>query len=298
MSEPTYAAFHNQHLKHSVPVHLLPWSPDIRNAPAVLGGSDPLPVAGVNDYPLSHCSVRVFTPEGTAPAGGWPVFIFFHGGGWTLGTIATENAFSSNMCKRAESVVVSVDYRLGPERPYPAAVEDTVEALQWVHTKGPELLGINPALIAVGGSSSGANLAAIATHRAQALAIPLAFQLLVVPVTDNTAAVGDGRYPSWTENAKTVSLVPEKMVWFKNNYSPNPEDWTHPDNSPIFATDESFKGAPPAWIAVCELDILRDEGIAYGDKLKKAGVPAEVKVYKGAPHPIMAMDGELSHSCL
>ena len=138
---------------------------------------------------------------------------------------------------------------------------------------------------------SGGNLAAIVTHKAAELGIPLAFQLLVVPVTDNTAKVGDERYPSWTENARTVSLLPQKMLWFRNNYSPNSADWIKWDNSPIFAPDASFAAAPPAWIAVAELDILRDEGIAYGEKLKQAGVAVEVKVYKGAPHPIMAMDG-------
>ncbi|TFK93488.1 lipase/ esterase [Polyporus arcularius HHB13444] len=288
-----YAAFHREHLMHAPPLHEIPWTPEIRQQPAVLGGSEPLQVGKVQDFPLSHCMIRTFTPEGEPPEGGWPVFIFFHGGGWTLGRIDTENAFSSNMCKRANCVVVSVDYRLGPEQKYPAAVEDAVEALQWTHSKGPEVLGINPSRIAVGGSSSGGNLAAIITHKAVDLGIPIVFQLLVVPVTDNTAKVGDERYPSWTENARTVSLVPDKMLWFRKNYSPDPSDWTKWDNSPIFAPDELFKKSPPAWIAVAELDILRDEGIAYGEKLKKAGVNAEIKVYKGAPHPIMAMDGAL-----
>ncbi|KAH9858146.1 alpha/beta hydrolase fold-domain-containing protein [Lenzites betulinus] len=289
-----YATFHNTHLAHAVPVHELPWDPAIRNTPAVLGGSVPLKVGAVKDLPLSKCSVRVFTPEGQAPAGGWPVFIFYHGGGWTLGTINAENAFSTNMCTRGGCVVVSVDYRLGPEEPYPAAVEDAVEALRWVYSKGKEAIGIDPTRIAVGGSSSGANLAAVVTHKA-ALSeppIPLVFQLLVVPVVDNTASTTDSRYPSWQENANTVALVPEKMLWFRDNYLPNKEDWTKWDNSPIFAPEEAFKKSPPAWIGVAELDILRDEGIAYGEKLKTAGVPVEIQVYKGAPHPIMAMDGE------
>jgi acetyl esterase/lipase len=131
------------------------------------------------------------------------------------------------------------------------------------------------------------------THKA-ALAnppIPLVFQLLVVPVTDNTAGPADDRYPSWKECANTLALVPKKMLWFKNNYSPNEADWSKWDNSPIFAPEETFKKAPPAWIGVAELDILRDEGLAYGEKLRQAGVPVETKVYEGAPHPIMAMDG-------
>ncbi|KAI0756932.1 lipase/ esterase [Daedaleopsis nitida] len=287
-----YAAFHREHIAHTPYLHEVPWHESIRQQPAVLGGSEPLKVAKVEDFSLSHCAMRTFTPEDNTPEGGWPVFIFFHGGGWTLGRIDTENSFSSNMCKRANAVVVSVDYRLGPEQPYPAAVEDAVEALQWVHSQGPAKLNVNPSRISVGGSSSGGNLAAIVTHKAAELGIPLVFQLLIVPVTDNTAQVGDERYPSWTENQRTVSLVPPKMLWFRNNYSPNSADWTKWDNSPIFAPEELFKKSPPAFIAVAELDILRDEGIAYGEKLKKAGIPAEVKVYKGAPHPIMAMDGK------
>ena len=86
------------------------------------------------------------------------------------------------------------------------------------------------------------------------------------------------------------------MERFKNNYLPNPEDWTKWDASPIFASEEMLKGLPPAHIAVCELDILCDEGLAYAEKLRKAGVSVEVKVYKGAPHPILAMDGEWVHT--
>ena len=112
-----------------------------------------------------------------------------------------------------------------------------------------------------------------------------------MPVTDNTAATSGVPYASWKECATTIPLTPQKMLWFRNNYTPNSADWTKWDNSPIFASDESFKKALPAWIGVAELDILRDEGIAYADKLKEAGVPVDLKVYQGAPHPIMAMDG-------
>ena len=140
---------------------------------------------------------------------------------------------------------------------------------------------------------SGGNLAAISTHKAAELGIPLAFQLLIVPVVDNTAQVEDGRYPSWKENHRTVSLVAPKMLWFRHNWTPDSADHTKWDNSPIFAPDDLVRKAPPAWIAVAELDILRDEGIAYGEKLKKVGVAADVKVYIGAPHPIMAMDGQV-----
>jgi len=192
-------------------------------------------------------------------------------------------------------VVVSVDYRLGPEQPYPAAVDDAVEALRWIYENGEERLEVNVNKIAVGGSSSGGNLAAVVTHKAALMdpPIPLIFQLLVVPVVDNTADVSGIPYSSWKENANTVSLVPDKMLWFRKNYLPNEADWSKWDNSPIFAPEESFKKCPKAWIGVAELDILRDEGIAYGEKLKQAGVQVEIQLYKGSPHPIMAMDGVL-----
>lgn len=122
---------------------------------------------------------------------------------------------------------------------------------------------------------------------------PLAFQLLVVPVVDNTAQPSGVPHKSWLENAHTPSLSPAKMLWYKQNYSPNEADWTKWDNSPIFGPDEAFKRAPPTWVCVAELDILRDEGIAYAEKLRSFGVPVELKTYKGAPHPIMAMDGSV-----
>lgn len=142
---------------------------------------------------------------------------------------------------------------------------------------------------------SGGNLAAIVTHKAAQLSPPISllFQLLVVPVTDNTASETGVPHASWLENANTPALTPAKMMWFRRNYSPNEEDWSKWDSSPLLAPEEWFKKCPPAWICVAERDVLRDEGIAYGEKLKKAGVEVEIKVYKGAPHPIMAQDGVL-----
>jgi acetyl esterase/lipase len=141
---------------------------------------------------------------------------------------------------------------------------------------------------------SGGNLAAIVAHKASGLdpplPYPLVFQLLVVPVVDNTATVA-GPYPSWKELENTAALTPEKMLWFRNNYHKNSDDCIRWDSSPIFAPEASFSTVPDAWIGVCELDILRDEGIAYSKKMKDAGKKVEVRVYEGSPHPIMAMDG-------
>lgn len=140
--------------------------------------------------------------------------------------------------------------------------------------------------------NSGGNLATILALKAAELQppIPLVVQLLIVPVTDNTASLET--YKSWSENQLTPWLSPERMLWFRHNYLPNKKDWTNWDASPFFAPDELVSKTPKAWIGVGELDILRDEGIRYGEKLSKAGVEVETEVYKGAPHPIMAMDGK------
>ncbi|KAF9262132.1 hypothetical protein L218DRAFT_960532 [Marasmius fiardii PR-910] len=293
--DPEYVKFHTDYLQYIVPPHTLPWNPAIRNAPAVPGGTAPLKVGKTEDLDLTHTKFRAFTPEGEPPSSGWPAFIFFHGGGWTFGSISAENSFSTNMCVRAKCVVLSVDYRLSPEHKYPIAVEDAVESLQWVIMNGRKVLNIDVNKIAVGGSSSGGNLAAILALRAAEgsfnppLPSPLVFQLLIVPVTDNTASDGPGGL--WEENKLSPWLSPGRMNWFKKNYLPNQEDWTKWDASPIFAPKELLAKTPNAWIGIAELDILKEEGIKYGEKLKEAGVPeVETVVYKGGPHPIMAMD--------
>ncbi|KZV77693.1 hypothetical protein PENSPDRAFT_730432 [Peniophora sp. CONT] len=293
--DPEYEAFHNEKLLYHMHCHEVPWSPAVRSGPTVPGGSAPVKVGSVKDYSTTSDRkpwLRVFTPEGDAPEGGWPAFIFYHGGGWTLGSIDSENSFCSQICKHAKTVVISVDYRLAPEHPYPAAVEDTVESLIWVYEKGRELLGISPSRIAIGGSSSGGNLAAVAALKAPTLEppVPLVFQLLIVPVTDNTATPAGERHASWKENEHTTWLSAARMIWFQDQYLPNVEDRARWDNSPLLAPSDLFAKSPPTWIAIAELDVLRDEALAYGEKLRGAGVPCEWKVYKGCPHPIMAMD--------
>ncbi|KAJ3741001.1 alpha/beta hydrolase fold-domain-containing protein [Lentinula detonsa] len=297
--DPEYIKFHEEVLQYITPPHTLPWDPALRNAPAVPGSTAPLKVGKTQDFHLTHTNMRAFTPEGEVPSAGWPVFIFFHGGGWTFGSIASEETFATNMCVRAKCVVVSVNYRLAPEHKYPIAVEDAIESLQWVLKNGKAELNINTAKIAVGGSSSGGNLAAILALKAAEpsftppLPSPLVFQLLIVPVTDNTATDGPGGL--WEENKHTPWLSPARMNWFKENYFTNKDDWTKWDASPIFAPRELLARTPNAWIGLGELDILKGEGVKYGEKLNEVGVKnVETVVYKGGPHPIMAMDGALA----
>ncbi|KIM36277.1 hypothetical protein M413DRAFT_449327 [Hebeloma cylindrosporum] len=291
--DPEYIAFHNEYVANVVPLHTLPWDPAIRNTPAVPGTSEPLKVGKTQDFDLSKAKIRTFTPEGPSPQDGWPGFIFFHGGGWTLGNIASATSFCTNMAIRAKCVVISVDYRLAPENPYPSAIEDAVDALHWVNMNGEKELGVNLNQIAVGGTSSGGNIAAVlALKNAQMdIPIPFIFQLLIVPVTDNTADVATSS--GWADNQFSPWLSPARMLWFRNNYLPNEEDLRKWDASPIFAPDDLLAKLPKTWIAVAELDILKEEGINYAERIKKAGVEVEIHVYKGVPHPLMAMDGVL-----
>ncbi|KAF8630550.1 hypothetical protein AX15_002852 [Amanita polypyramis BW_CC] len=299
--DPEYVEYHNARLQYVPLYHTIPWDPAFRNVVVVSGSTPPLEVGKVQDFDLTHTNLRAFTPPGEAPAGGWPLFIFFHGGGWTFGRIDSESSFATQMCINAKCVVMSVNYRLAPEHPYPIAVEDAVESLQWAVQHGKEELNIDLSRIAVGGSSSGGNLAAVLALKAPSLTPPLPhpliFQLLIVPVTDNTSATTSSPSPhaSWGTNEHTPWLTPARMLWFRNNYLPDESKRSEWDASPLLAPDVVIKGVPrKCWVGVAELDILRGEGVAFAERLKEVGVSVEVAEYMGAPHPIMAMDGVLS----
>jgi acetyl esterase/lipase len=179
--------------------------------------------------------------------------------------------------------------RLAPENPFPAAVEDAWEAVLWVLGPDASTLSLDPTKLVTGGSSAGGNLAAVMCQRAAARGHPrFHLQLLSVPVTDNTAMTSST--PSWAENALAPGLPAEKMIWFREHYLPRAEDRAHPEASPLFWEGE-WKALPPAVVLVGELDVLRDEGIEFAEKLKTAGVRADVHVMEAQPHPFLAMDG-------
>ncbi|CCO34861.1 hypothetical protein BN14_08970 [Rhizoctonia solani AG-1 IB] len=297
-----YAAFHNKYLADRPAIHKLPWDPACRVGPINLGGLEPCKVGSVRDLTIPGATppvnVRVFTPPGERPEGGWPVLAYFHGGGWVLGNIDTENSFSARTCLTAKCVVVSVDYRLAPEHVFPAAVDDSWAAVEWIYEHGADELGIDPSKIAVGGSSAGGNLSAVITQRAvqRSPPLPIKYQVLIVPVTDNTVQEdGSSSLPthheSWVKWKNTTPLTPEKMMWFRENYLPDKSKWSHIDASPLFQKDpQVWSKLPDAWVGVAALDILRSEGEAYAQKLKEAGKNVDLVVYPGAPHSIMAMD--------
>jgi acetyl esterase/lipase len=184
-------------------------------------------------------------------------------------------------------------YSLAPEFPYPAAVHDSWEALLWLQTTGNALLGLNLTKVAIGGSSAGGNLAAIMCHKALSspfLVPKFSTQLLIVPVTDNTASVASTI--SWKDNEFVPALPAAKMLWYRKHYLPDECTWGEPEASPLLYTD-GWSDQPKALVVVGELDVLRTEGEMYAEKLEHAGVEVDLKVMKGMPHPFLAMDEAL-----
>ncbi|KAH7309659.1 alpha/beta hydrolase fold-domain-containing protein [Stachybotrys elegans] len=296
--DPEYAAFYNEHIFDKQQVHLQPIEAS-RSSGILIPGAGPLiPVGKTADYTFPRkesqgpdVAVRCFTPEGEKPAAGWPVLVYYHGGGWVLGTIDTENVVATNICARAKCVVITTDYRLAPENPFPAAVEDCWEAVLWTMDKGKELLGLDLSKMATGGSSAGGNLAALVCQRAAARGEQFfKLQLLSVPVMDNTADPSNN--VSYAENEHVPALPSEKMIWYRKHYLPNKSDWSHPEASPLFWQGDWSK-LPPAVLVLGGLDVLRTEGEQFAQKLTEAGVEADIHVFKGMPHPFLAMDGVL-----
>jgi acetyl esterase/lipase len=301
-----YVDFFNKHVSNQTNLlftHLVP-VPTLRKGGNVMPGQSPLAeLKSIVDKQVprkyteasTSVPVRIFTPLGDAPANAWPCTIWFHGGGWVLGDISTENSYCSHVADLAKCIVISVDYRLAPEFPFPACIEDSYEAVLWVYEQASSL-GIDNTKIAVGGSSAGGNITAVLTHKLGKQTPvdipPFVYQLLVVPVCDNTA--DKDTHLSWNEFENTPQLPLNKMMWYRHHYLPDKNDWTNPEASPIFYSPESYKKCPPAFVAVAECDVLRTEGELYAAKLQEAGVDTKLVVYPGVPHPVMAMDAVLT----
>lgn len=295
-----YENFYNKYIINQQQSQYLPVSHSRSSGVLIPGGAEQLPVKSVKDYAVERTEstgdpvqVRVFTPTGDPPKGGWPIFLYMHGGGWVLGNINTENVHCSYWTERARCITVSVDYRLAPENPFPAAVYDVWETYMWV-LKNARELGGNPDKIAAGGSSAGGNLTAVLSHMIIERNLGhLMFQVLIVPVTDNSA--DEKTYESWKRFGEVTPALPaDKMMWYRHHYLPNKEDWTNPLASPIYAKESTIKQCPPAACFYAGLDVLRSEGEAYASKLRSFGIDVEEHVYPGVPHVVMAMNGVLS----
>jgi len=241
------------------------------------------PVADVVDReipgPAGPVPVRIYTPEGEEPR---PAVVFFHGGGWVIGNLDTHDGTARKLANAAGAVVVSVDYRLAPEHPYPAAAEDCYAATCWTAEHGAAELGMAPGQLAVAGDSAGGNLAAVVSLMARDRGGPApGFQLLVYPVTDP-----DFERPSYRENAEGYLLTRDVMEWFWDQYVPDAARRHDPYAAPLRAPDLS--GLPPALVVTAEYDPLRDEGEAYARRLEEAGVRVRCRRYPGMIHGFLS----------
>jgi cation diffusion facilitator CzcD-associated flavoprotein CzcO/acetyl esterase/lipase len=231
------------------------------------------------DGPLPYRLYRPAT-RGEGEGGPYPIVVYFHGGGWVLGDTQSDDPFCRDMCRRTGMIFVSVGYRHAPEHRFPAAAEDSFAALRWIAEHAAELGG-RPGPLLVAGWSAGGNIAAVTCQLARDRGgPPIAGQLLVCPVTDCTFD-----RPSYNENATGYFLTRSLMYWFWDLYC-SPADRTDPRVSPLRG---KLAGLPPAFVATCEFDPLRDEGIAYAEALAAAGVPVEQLPARGHFHSSFTM---------
>jgi acetyl esterase len=227
---------------------------------------------------------RLYRPS-DAPVMG--LLVYLHGGGWVIGDLDSHDNVCRALANGSGHAVLSVDYRLAPEHPFPAGLEDAFGSLRWAATHADQL-GIDPDRIAIGGDSAGANLAAVVAHHAP---VPLRFQLLVYPVTDATQS-----FASYTVNGTDYFLTTAAMSWFIDHYLSGgvgaPND---PRVSPWFAADHVLAGTPPALVITAELDPLRDEGEAYARRLADLGVATTHVRFDGTIHGFVSLGDFLGH---
>jgi len=246
--------------------------------------AEPLPVNRVEERlvpgPSGDIRLRLYWPNRAASA---PAIVYYHGGGHVIGSLDTHDLVARNLCAGVEALVASVDYRMGPEHRFPAAVEDSFAALKWVHANAKEL-DADPDRIGVHGDSAGANLAAVVALMARDAGSPrLRLQSLVYPVADY-GLVGES-YDNYAEGYGL--LTRESMVWFRNHYLRSPKDAEDWRASPIRAP--SVGSVAPAIVITAECDVLHDDGQHYAEALRRAGVPVEHKEYPGMIHGFFGM---------
>jgi len=227
-------------------------------------------VHAVEDFEVGGVPVRLYGPEA---ADRLPVVVYFHGGGWVIGSLDTHDGLCRALANRAGCRVAAVDYRLAPEHRFPAAVDDSWAVTRWAFEQTTP--------VAVAGDSAGGNLAAVMALRARDAGFRLAAQVLVYPVLDH-----DLDRPSYRAKADGYGLTRAGMRWFWDHYLGG-ADGAHPDASPLRA--QSVAGIAGGLVVVCEHDPLRDEGVAYADRLREAGVPVRLSEYAGMIHGFARM---------
>lgn len=220
---------------------------------------------------------RLYAPNHATPL---PTLMYLHGGGFTVGSLTTHDVLCRQLSRHAHCAVVSLDYRLAPEHRFPTAVNDSWDALHWLHQNG-HTLGLDTTRLAVGGDSAGGTLSAVCALMARDAGLPLCLQLLFYPgcgARQDTAS-----HQSFAEG---FMLDKETVDWFFANYidAKDRDDWRF---APSLASDHS--GLAPAWIGLAECDPLVDEGVNYADTLRMAGVPVDLEIYRGVIHGFITM---------
>lgn len=334
--DPEYVAFHDAVLQFVPRSETVAFEPVISRAaksPLAHGGQKLVEVGKVEDRtiytgdsgkPNDEVTVRIFTPVGEAPAYGWPCLVWYHGGGWVMGGLGSENGFLTHVCKCERTlkiliikmptdnldtrcVVISVNYRHAPEHVYPAAADDAFLGYKWVVS--PERvteLNLDTKHIALGGLSAGGGLAAITglmiaeftssstDSTTPALTKPI-FQLLVCPVIDNTVTVDTdpAERAGWQVSKHSPWLTPTRMQWYRDQYFQgtalkSTAEWTA---SPCYAPAELLAASPPTFLGIAGCDLLAPEAQAYSVQLAKASVPIDVQTYAGGTHSVLVLAG-------
>jgi acetyl esterase len=241
----------------------------------VLGRVEPLSIP----HPAGQIPARLYAPDAR---GGRPLIVFFHGGGWVIGSLDTHDDLCRRMARLADAVVVSVDYRLAPEYKFPTAVDDAFAATRWIAANAAALGG-DPARLAVMGDSAGGNLAAVVSLLARDQGGPaIRQQVLIYPATHH-----DFSLPSVKAYGEGFLLTAVGMEWFWKHYLRSPADALDWRASPLLA--KSLAGLPPALVVTAEYDVLRDEGELYAERLQREGVPTRLVRYDTMIHGFITM---------
>ncbi len=257
-------------------------APILDLAPAPMHLVDDFTIVARDGYDIP---VRLVAPRETSWAAPLPLLVYFHGGGFTVGGLDTHDALCRELARLGDCMVLSVDYRLGPEWRFPTAAHDAFDAMQWAFDNAA-VLGADAARIALGGDSAGGTLAAVAAIEARNRGLAPALQLLIYPGT-----CGHQDTESHLALAEGYMLTRDMIFWFFSHYlrdEADRDDWRF---APLDAGGKGAEvsGCCPAWIAVAQFDPLVDEGIAYARKLEAAGVPAELSHYDGMIHDFFKM---------
>lgn len=253
--------------------------------PPEVAAVEPMSVPG----PAGDIRARLYRPATSAPGAPLPLVIFSHGGGFTIGSLKSHDPQCRYLANAIPAIVVALDYRLAPDHPFPAAVEDVDAAVQWLAANAPAL-GAVPGRVALAGDSAGGNLSAVAAHLAHDRAkdgggeSPIRQLCLIYP---NMDLFGD--HASHALFDGDLALTREVTDWFIQCYLPDPAMRTHPHFAPLLREDLS--GLPATHIISAEFDPLRDEGLAYAARLKDAGVPVTERTYAGQVHNFLLWGG-------